>query len=688
MMRCRPAIGPVEIICFCGSLLVLGGGVRPARALTVAADGRARATIVIPERPSAAAKSGAKVLADHLQLICGAVFRVVTERDLADASVENGRVVLPSGAMDGKAFILVGEGDLARRLGATSEGLGPGGILIRTFPNALVLLGPDDRTPSDPWGTRYAVLTFLDEVLGCRYLWPGELGKIVPRSKTIEIPPLERTFTPALRQRYIRNMRYNARLQIGLDKLGFSKEDYLGSPISQTADWFVWQRLGGRLGVRGGDGTILPAELWQKWLKEHPEWFAMQLDGSREQAPGEKRPRLCVSNPDLIKAIVRVKLDELRKHPDWTSVSLDVHDGGRTGFCMCPACKALDPPEGPPTRVWTYDHAKGTHYWFDYVSLSDRMAYFYNAIAEGVAKERPDVLFGASAYSAYSAPPLRRKLHPSIVIRFVGIHYFSEKLRKKGLAAWDGWRKAASKMYFRPNLLLAARREGTPVVYVHKLARDFNYLAHHGMIGTDFDSCCHNWATQGLNYYVCARLNWNPDLDVNELIDDYCRKGFGPAAESVKAYLMRIEELTDIMAEKEMGITEPYTPEVLAELRGYLDAAGAAAGGDPVVRRRIAFLRRGLEFTELQARAYRMLALVGKRRLTDGEKAEAKRLLDERWIMMRRMFTEQPLAVNVAYVCWGEGRRFARLGWSGPDARLRETVEADEHGRPIKDQGR
>ena len=39
-------------------------------------------------------------------------------------------------------------------------------------------------------------------------------------------------------------------------------------------------------------------------------------------------------------------------------------------------------------------------------------------------------------------------------------------------------------------------------------------------IGTDFDSCCHNWATQGLNYYVCAKLHWNPDLDVDALIDE------------------------------------------------------------------------------------------------------------------------------------------------------------------------
>ena len=48
---------------------------------------------------------------------------------------------------------------------------------------------------------------------------------------------------------------------------------------------------------------------------------------------------------------------------------------------------------------------------------------------------------------------------------------------------------------------------------------DFRYLASHGMMGTDFDSCCHNWATQGLNYYVVARLHWNPEQRVDAIID-------------------------------------------------------------------------------------------------------------------------------------------------------------------------
>jgi hypothetical protein len=385
----------------------------------------------------------------------------------------------------------------------------------------------------------------------------------------------------------------------------------------------------------------------------------------------------------LIEAIAQEKLKELKANPGQSSVSLMTHDGGQTGMCLCPACKAMDPPNGRPTKIWTYDHATRKIEPIDYVSLTDRMFSFYNAIAEKVAKAYPDVLFCGQAYSVYSAPPVKTTLHPNILIRYVGISYAKDTLRKEGLADWDTWSKAASKLYFRPNLLLTGRREGTPAIYVHKLAKDFRHLAGTGMIGTDFDSCIHNWATQGLNYYILAKLHWNPDLDVDAAIEDYCRAGFGAGWRKARKYLAQLERLTDRFAAKvDMGITDPYTPEKIAELRGYLAAMEKAESGNTAVQRRVAFWRRGLDFTDVQAQAYRLLAGVKDRSVTAEEQTEAARILDRRWQMMRAMFREEPYAVNVAYLCWSEGGRFRPLGWTGPSAAAKGEVEADELGRP------
>jgi hypothetical protein len=109
----------------------------------------------------------------------------------------------------------------------------------------------------------------------------------------------------------------------------------------------------------------------------------------------------------LIEQIARDKIAELSANPAATSVSIGPNDGGRTTFCMCENCQRLDPPEGRKIQL-QYDDASGSRVerrLFDYVSLTDRMVTFYNAIAERVTKVHPDALLVADAYSAYSARP-------------------------------------------------------------------------------------------------------------------------------------------------------------------------------------------------------------------------------------------------------------------------------------------
>ncbi|TCO87553.1 uncharacterized protein DUF4838 [Chthoniobacter flavus] len=641
--------------------------------LTLVESHQPKAVIVLADAPSPAATAGAKLMADMVFRISGAKLPVIHEADLQKPKAESDPSKGP--------YVLIGESELAKQLGATSEGLGPGGILIRTLPNALALLGADTKTPSDSGGSRYAVTTFLDEVLGCRYLWPGDSGLVIPPQDTVKVPALDRKFTPVIVERHIRANEYGERIQVGLDQLLLDKKAWDNARKITTPDWFVWQRMGGSLGLRAGDGSIIPREAWTRFLKEHPEWFAMQADGSREPAPGEERLRLCKSNPALIDAIVQEKLKELRANPKQSSVSLITHDGGRTGFCLCPACKALDPAEGRPTEIWTYDHQLSQVQKMQYVSLSDRMFWFNNQIAERVAREFPDVLFCGSAYSCYTAPPLHIKLHPHVVLRYAGMDYNSDTERQTGLTEWDGWVKAASMVQYRPNFLLAGRREGVPTIYVHKLAQDIRHMAERGLVSTDFDACMQNWSTQGLTYYVLAKLLWDPNLDVDAEIDSYCRSGFGNGWKEIENYFARLEALMNQTAAVNHApgpdtpngtIMIPYTPEVLAELRGYLDAADRATAGDAASQRRIAFLRRGLDLTEIEAAAHSFLRRA--KELNADEKAEAVKLLDRRWVTMRKIFTEDHYAVNVAGLLQAEDHRFKPLGWKGPSTAARASV--------------
>jgi hypothetical protein len=641
-----------------------------AEPLTLAKDGRAFALIVLPTGATAAARETAGIFSDHLKQISDVSFEIVGENRLNDATVVDQRVVTKS-AMSVANFILLGDCKLAASLGATSAGLGPGGTLIRTFPNALVLLGPSKSTPTDPYGTRYAVTTFLEDALDCRFLWPGELGKVVPRRDTIEIAPINHSFTPVLKQRRIRMASgYGDRKDQGVRRLGFEEADYhrlntaAMATESRDGGWAGWHRLGGSLRLASGHSF---GYMWEMHKDTHPEWFAVQPDGTRDQSRSPDRSRLCVSNIELIEEIARDRIERLHKS-DIKSASIGPNDGGQTSFCRCEECRKLDPPNSRKLEDGR-------------LALTDRYVYFWNEIAKRVVKVHPDAWLTADAYSVYSAPPVLRKLHPNIAIRYVGIKYNDDDKRERDRDDWDAWSKAVRTIYFRPNLLLSGRRQGTPMVYVHKMAEDMKYMAQNSLIGTDFDSCCHHWATQGLNYYVCAKLHWNPDLDVDELIDDYCRSGFGAGAQPVKKYFLRVEAITNRLAANKLTYTEPYTPAVIDELRSHLDEAGSATKHEADANKRVAFLRSGLEYTNAYVAAFRIIRdhesnKPGGGRLPNTTKQQIRKALDNNWLVSRNMFENHHLAVNVPTVAWGSWSYFGRYYWSAPSPEVRQQVQS------------
>jgi len=635
-----------------------------AQSLRLVEDGKSRATIVLAARPSPASTLGAKILSDHLFQIAGARLKTVR----GDQS-----------AAEGSILIHVGASRLTAKLGVKAGDLRPGEIVIRTFPDALVLLGADDPLSTDANGTRYAVTTFLEDHLGVRFLWPGELGKVVPRQETIEIAAIDHRFAPLLRQRRIRMAGgFGTRMAKGGERLVVTAEDYTrfnqaaAATQSTDAGWAGWHRLGGSLRLMSGHSM---GHMWEKYGEEHPEWFAMAPNGSRDQSNSPHRARLCVSNPDVIAAIAREKIEQINKTRQ-KSVSIGPNDGGTTSFCVCPKCEAWDAPS--ERKLTLTDFSPGANRrQFEHVPLTDRYVRFWNGIAERVVAVHPDTWLTADAYSVYSAPPVSAKLHPNIAIRYVGVSYTKEEKRRQNLDDWDQWAKAASKIYFRSNLLLAGRRQGTPVVYIHKLAEDFRKLAPNRMIGTDLDSCCHNWATQGLNYYVMSKLLWNPNLDVDALLDDYCRSGFGAGADPVKRYFLLLEELTNQIADGQLAVTEPFTDANISQLRSLLAEAGQSTREDSESNRRVAFLRTGLEYTDAYANifhTYREWQAEGGR-LQPEMRERFKVYLDRNWENSRDIFENHHFAVNVANVAWGSWGYFGRFGWRGPSDKLLKKWE-------------
>ena len=632
----------------------------PATEVVLTADGKARAVIILPAAKYADDLSTQSLLA-HVKQMSGVRLPALTEAELGDVRIEKGRLIPTRVQSATDTFILLGESELTRRLGLSLDGVGAGGIVLKSSGNTLAILGRADTAAGKqrPDENIRAVCNFL-EVLGCRFLWPGETGKVVPAKPSLAVT-VDVRFTPPIGQRGIRFLAKGPRnFDEGLAQLGLTEADYRASMeaarrVESAGGWGVWNGLGGSIGLAGGHAGGGLRGGWDTHGQAHPEWFALQPDGSRDQAAAGGRWRLCVSNPGLVERVASDLLAELQGRPQ-AALSLSPNDGGYSSFCMCEACKKLDAPNGPKITLKMFRRAGAkTGEELEYVSLTDRYVHYWNAVVERVTKVVPEQLFIVDAYSYYSDPPVREQVHPNLVVRYV----------PSSVEGWKGWQAAgARRSYWRPNNLHGGYREGMLKPGARAVAEALQGLAQHGMLATDMQGIYDNWATQGLEYYTAARLSWDPSRGFDALLDDYCQTGFGAGAASVKKYFLRSETAREPkVSGGGKGQAPIITPATLAELRALLVAAAKATASDAPAHRRVAFLRAGLEFTAISVEAYRL-----KDASAEGAVAAkaAATVMERRWQLMRALAQHQPLAVNVPLVAGHDGPLNSALGWRGP----------------------
>ena len=142
-------------------------------AMTLAENGEAKAVVVVAGDAGEPERHAASELADFLQQITGTRFEIVGH---------------PAA---GKSRLLVGPkaAGLADADFST-DGLGTDGMVIRTAGNDLILAG------GHPRGTLYAVYTFLQDELGCR--WWSSTESTIPRKPNLEVGKLNVRYVPQL----------------------------------------------------------------------------------------------------------------------------------------------------------------------------------------------------------------------------------------------------------------------------------------------------------------------------------------------------------------------------------------------------------------------------------------------------------------------------------------------------------
>ena len=490
------------------------------------------------------------------------------------------------------------------------------------------------------YGTANAVYTFLERNLGVRWLWPGPTGEDVIEKQTITLEPFTYRYHPQVRERS-----------------GLFRLSELADGRGVAHDWVRHQRL--QLDSFMSTGGHAFTDWWDRFHEEHPDYFALQPDGTRSGFPSPHKVKLCLSNPKVWDQWIKHVEEVLEERPNQTLFNASPNDSHHRGICICENCRAWDHPDGAPKHyVW-----QGVGQ--EYVAMSDRYVTFANRLGEKLKERFPDrdyyVLM--MAYGSSQPPPAEAVPADNVIISHVGHMPWQESMREKELAQWKQWADIAPHLMQRPNTGSPAGWQwGMPEVLTERTAHDFKFLAQHQWAGVFVDTVWEHWSTQAPQYYLMGQLTWNPDKDRETVMNDYYERGFGPASEHIKAYWTLLENTRNKLVDDEKAsrfdLHKFYTDEVLDRAAALLDKAEATLANAPdKYKPRLKLVRQGFTWTRLTVENRKLTAQVEETRDRDSEAANQVR---DNWETLRELSEQNPLIVNYMFLRSPHGNSRAR----------------------------
>jgi hypothetical protein len=505
-------------------------------ALTLAADGKTSYVIAVSGSAIPAEQTAAQQLARYLKEITGAEFRIVTDTQAVDAPH---RIVVgrPQAGRDHLADI-------------AWDRLGNDGIVIRTVGDDLFLAG------GLPRGTLYAVFTFLEDVVGCRWWTPTE--SMIPRRATLTISVQDTVYVPQL---IVRDMMYRH-----IYEPEFLVHQKLNGHYMSIPD-----RWGGRM-LMTPDFChtfykLLPPD---RYFAAHPDWYSL-LNGKRTTSISQ----LCLTNEPMKEEMIRQVLTCLKDSPEARIVSVTQNDSPG-GQCQCPTCAALEALEGSPAGP---------------------LLHFVNAIADAVAKERPDVFVETLAYQYTRPPPLRVKPRDNVIIRLCagsGCRYdvpFAAEGNAQYAGAVRAWSAIARNLFAWDYVTNFAERMA-PHPNWRTIAPNIRFLAQNRAMALFAEG--DHWNTMGdlvrMRAWVMAHLMWNPTLDGDALMQEFAAGYYGPAGPHILAYLSLLcnsfEQSGSGLTSSGAGLAYMSIEQMNQATRGW-DSAEEAVANDATLLARV-----------------------------------------------------------------------------------------------------
>jgi len=241
------------------------------------------------------------------------------------------------------------------------------------------------------------------------------------------------------------------------------------------------------------------------FYKSNPEYFALR---------GSKRlpTQLCLTNDEVYEIVKDSVTSLFKQYPEASVISVSSNDN--TQYCTCENCKKIDDDEGGP---------------------SGTMIQFVNKITVNF----PDKTISTLAYQ-YTRKPSKTKPLPNVLITLCSIECdrsasieekctdFAEDLRgwkqiTENIRIWDYITKFTNFLAPFPNL--------------HTLQPNIQFFSGNNAKWV-FEQHSNNPSELfELRSYITAKLLWNPDLNIEELITEFTDGYYEEAGVYVKKYI-------------------------------------------------------------------------------------------------------------------------------------------------------
>lgn len=408
-------------------------------------------------------------------------------------------------------------------------------------------------------GTLYGVYALLEEQLGCR-LYAANV-KVVPSQANISIPTdLNIIQTPIITFRDVHYTPTNNQEYVDWHHLSHDAKG--GNP-----EWGLWVHTFERL--------LPTATYW----KSHPEYYSL-INGQRTTS------QLCLSNPAVLEIVCQNLAKEIALRPECKYWSVSSNDN--FGYCQCDKCKAMDDMDGSPTGS---------------------VIQFVNKVAERF----PDKIISTLAYQYSRAAPKVTKPAANVNIMFCNI----ECNRSKPIATDPSSESFRNDMQqwaqLTDNILvwdyvIQFKNLVSPFPNFHILQSNIQFFVDNSVVAL-FEQG--NRETGGefadMRSYILSKLVWNPYLNTDSLMTDFCNGYYGKGGTYVKEY---IELITAKLQESDrsMGIFgnpmdgyDSYlSPENTALYHALFDKAEAASANQSDALHRVKIARQPLYYAQLE----------------------------------------------------------------------------------------